>query len=293
MPLKEPVTVFKKGFEFDFMAQRPMYRDCPRWLIEHCKIGDRSTVVDLGCGSGIVTRLLLEQFHEAPEFRIIAIDPSEFELSIARSRISDDRVTFFQGKAQDALSIVDAQVDAVLLCNVLHQIPLEERKSILEGAFALVRPGGFVGANTLFYDGGIAPETRPFYSRWMAEAREYLAQASSSWSLHGDTVVALQRLSPRQHEELFQLIGFEDVLIEEVWFKWLPEDWEALSKYSVFIRGALSQDVDLALGSTALIEGAKAAYRGLGITTVNRGWLHCVARRPAKPISTKSEPPVA
>jgi hypothetical protein len=79
---------------------------------------------------------------------------------------------------------------------------------------------------------------------------------------------------------LFQSIGYEDIQIEEVPFDWSVEDWEALSKYSVFIQGALSPDIDLAVGSRALIEGVRAAYRALGIETLRRAVLHCVARRP-------------
>lgn len=257
-----------------------MYQVGPDWLIEHCKIGVGSTVVDLGCGSGLVTRLLLERFDRAPDFRVIGIDPSPWELDIARSRISDERVTFMQGRAQEAWSLVRADVDAVLLCNVLHQVPLTERRSVLEGAFSLVRPGGRVGANTIFYDGDIGAETRPFYLRWMAETREYLARACVSWGVPATTPIALQRLSPQQHHDLFHSLGYEDIQIEELQVDWRVEDWEALSKYSVFIQGALSPDMDLEVGSRALIEGAKAAYRALGIETVRRGWLQCVARRP-------------
>jgi ubiquinone/menaquinone biosynthesis C-methylase UbiE len=258
-----------------------MYEAGPRWLLEHCEIAERSTVIDLGCGSGIITQLLLERFKQAPDFRVIAIDPSEWELNIARSRISDQRVTFIQGRAQEARSRVNAAVDAVLLCNVLHQVLLTERRSVLEGAFALVRPGGLVGASTLFYDGGIGAETRPFYLRWIAEARAYLARASVSWGGPTKVPIALQRMSPQQHREVFRSIGYEDIEIEEVPFDWRVEDWEALSKYSVFIQGALSPDIDLEVGSRALIEGVRAAYRGLGIETVRRGWLHCVGRHPS------------
>ena len=274
------MSTFQKGYEFDFMAQRPMYAACPRWLIEHCRISEHSTVIDLGCGSGIVTQLLLETFKGATDFRIIGIDPSNYELDIARSRISDKRAAFIQGRAQDVLNTVKAGVDAVVLCSVLHQVPLEERRSVLEAAFALVRPGGRVGANTLFYDGGIEAHTRPFYVRWMAEARGHLSRAGIPWSAPAKAPVALQRLTPRQHYELFQSIGYEDIQIEEVAFDWDVEDWEALSKYSVFIQGALSPDIDLEVGSRALIEGARAAYRALGIGTLRRAVLHCVARRP-------------
>jgi ubiquinone/menaquinone biosynthesis C-methylase UbiE len=274
------MSTFVKGFEFDFMTQRPMYQACPRWLIEHCKLSEHSTVVDLGCGSGMLTRLLLAQFKHAPDFRVICIDPSEWELSIAKSRIADKRVTFIQGRAQEALGIVKTDVDAVLLCNVLHQVPLTERRSVLEGAFLLARPGGLVGMNTLFYDGGVGPESREFYLRWMMEARKFLARESITWNLPANVPVALQRLSPQQHHDLFQSIGYEDIQIEEAPFDWQVEDWEALSKYSVFIQGALASDIDLEMGSRALIEGVRAAYSALGITTVRRGWLHCAGRRP-------------
>lgn len=274
------MNTFAKGFEFDFMARRPMYEACPCWLIEHCGIGGQSTVVDLGCGSGIVTEMLLKRFERAQGFRVLAIDPSEWELDIARSRITDPRVTFVNGTAQDAVRVIDTDVDAILLCNVLHQVPLPERLAVLMGAFQLVRPGGFVGANTLFYKGGIEPQTRSFYLRWIAETREYLARASISWNVPDNVPVALQRLTPQQHYDMFKSCGYEDIKIEEVYFDWRADDWAALSKYSVFIQGALSPRVNLEVGSSALIHGVHAAYRALGIETVRRGWLHCAARRP-------------
>lgn len=225
--------------------------------------------------------MLVDRFSDAPRFRVLAIDPSEWELNIARSRISDPRVTFVQGTAQEAKRLVGDVVDAVLLCNVLHQIPLTERRLVLEGAYHLVRPGGLVGANTLFYDGGIAPETRAFYLRWMVEARAYLARASVKLQTPTEPPVALERLSPEQHREIFESLGYADVQVEELVLDWSAEDWEALSKYSVFIQGALSPDIDLELGSRALIEGVRAAYDAFGLQTVPRGWLHCVGRRPA------------
>ena len=274
------MSTFTKGCEFDFMAQRPMYAACPGWLVDHCRIDESSNVVDLGCGSGILTQLLLQRFEHSAGLRITAIDPSEWELNIARGRISDNRVTFIRGTAQEALRIVKEGADAVLLCNVLHQVPLVERRSVLEGAFELLRSGGMVGVNTLFYDGGIGADTRPFYVRWMAETRAYLRREGIRWTPPDATAVALQRLTPDQHRELLISIGFKDVKVEEVPFDWGVEDWEALCKYSVFIQGALTPDIDLEVGSQALTEGAKATYKALGIGTVRRGWLHCVGTRP-------------
>ena len=270
---------FRGGFEFDYMAQRPHYALGPQWLLEHCEIGPSSMVADIGCGSGIFTQYVLDRFPDAPDLRIVAVDPSQFELSIMKSRITDPRVTYVQGRAQDAARVIP-NADAAVLCSVLHQIPLSERRQVLEGVFGLLGPRGAVGMNTLFYEGSIYPGTEKFYSRWMFNTRDFLRKQGIRLDPPATTPVALQRLTPGQHAELLAGIGFVDVEVEEVECEWTPEDWEALCKYSVFIQGALQPDIDLAIGSRALIESARAAYVSLGIDTIRRGWLHVAARRP-------------
>jgi ubiquinone/menaquinone biosynthesis C-methylase UbiE len=270
---------FRHGFEFDFMAQRPHYALGPRWLLEHGEIGPSSTVADIGCGSGIFTQFLLERFPDARDLRIVAVEPSEFELSIMKSRITDQRVTYVQGRAQEAAMLIP-NADAAVLCSVIHQIPLVERRPVLEAVFNLLRSRGTVGINTLFYDGGIHPGTEKFYIVWMLHARDFLRKRGVKLEPPVVAPNALQRLSPREHVDLLSHIGFVEIEVEEVEFEWSPDDWEALSKYSVFIQGALQPDIDLAIGSQALIESARAAYRSLGIETIKRGWLHLAARRP-------------
>ena len=270
---------FHHGFEFDFMAQRPNYAIGPRWLLEHCEIGPSSTVADIGCGSGLFTQFVLDRFPDAPDLRIVAVEPSEFELSLMKSRITDQRVTYVQGRAQEASKVIP-NADAAVLCSVLHQIPLVERRPVLEGVFNLLRSRGAIGINTLFYDGGIYPGTERFYTVWMLHARDFLKKRGIKLEPPVAAPIALQRLSPREHAELLSNIGFVDIEFEEVECEWSPDDWEALSKYSVFIQGALQPDIDLLIGSQALIESARAAYGNLGVETIKRGWLHLAARRP-------------
>src|SRR5262245_51310162 len=122
---------FVVGFEFHHVSQRPIYQRCAQWLIDHCDVNPTSEVVDLGCGSGIVTRALLARFADSTDFRITAIDPSSAELAIARALISDPRVTFVCGRAQETAQYV-RQADAVVLCNALHQIPKDERAGVFK-----------------------------------------------------------------------------------------------------------------------------------------------------------------
>jgi trans-aconitate methyltransferase len=40
-------------------------------------IGRSSTVADIGCGSGIFAQFVLDRFPDAPDLRIVAVEPSE------------------------------------------------------------------------------------------------------------------------------------------------------------------------------------------------------------------------
>ncbi len=74
-------------------------------------------------------------------------------------------------------------------------------------------------------------------------------------------------------------IGFVDIEIEEA-CDWHGEDWQALSSYSVFVKGALQPDIDLALGNAALRAGMRIAYDELELDAVKRAWFHCIGRKP-------------
>ena len=162
----------------------------------------------------------------------------------------------------------------------LHQVPLTERRSVLEGSVALVRPGGFVGA--------VTSSTREYRCHGSAVSTSAGSQSLATiWlvpACPGPCLKsALSLLSASAHSnttDLFQSVGCEEIHIEEVPLEWCVEDWEALSRTPVFIEGALWPDIDLEIGSRALIEGVRAAYAGLGIDSMRRPHLHCVARRP-------------
>jgi trans-aconitate 2-methyltransferase len=95
-------------------------------------------VLDVGCGTGLVTEQLLEI---APDVRVIGVDASREMVALARARLG--------GRAeilcQDALELdVDEPVDAIVSTAALHWVPSHEllwRR--LAGA---LRPGGVIEA---------------------------------------------------------------------------------------------------------------------------------------------------
>ena len=99
------------------------------------------TVLDAGCGSGNVTRLLLERL---PEGRVIGVDGSSQMIDHAREELADfgDRVELI---VSDLLALdLDEDVDAVFSSATFHWIP--DHELLFQRLFAALRPGGVIEA---------------------------------------------------------------------------------------------------------------------------------------------------
>src|SRR6185295_8193945 len=75
--------------------------------------------LDVGCGTGILTRSILE--WAAPR-DVVGVDPSDGFLSYARQQTTDPRARFESGSA-DALPFADDEFDAVVSGLVLNFVP--------------------------------------------------------------------------------------------------------------------------------------------------------------------------
>lgn len=188
-------------------------------------------------------------------------------------------MTFVHAWAQDAVSLASG-ADAAFLCNVIHQMPPPERHGVCTAAYQMLKPGGRLGVSTLFCEGSISPATRRFYLLWMQGVRTYLKAHGADMNVMRVKPASLQFFTATEHRELLTQSGFTQVEVEEPVVPWSPEDWQALSMYSVFIQGALGPEIDPALGSEALRATAAGVYEKLGVTQVPRGWVHVVGRKP-------------
>jgi ubiquinone/menaquinone biosynthesis C-methylase UbiE len=257
------------------MALRPVYRAVTETLLDLCPLPDGARVVDVGCGSGLVTAIVLRRCRQVGS--VIGIDPSEHELAIARQRLVDPKVRFVVGRAQDIRALVGV-VDATILSNVLHQIPLAERTHVLAACHQSLNAGGRCALNTPFYKGTVVEGTSNFYLRWMAETNAVLRSHGTAIRRPQRTPVALQQRSPAEHRQMLQQAGFRDARIEEIAFHYGADDWKTLSNYSVFIEGATGL-ADLDLGAMALRTGIDRTFHALGLTSVPRRFLFAVATK--------------
>ena len=89
---------------------------------------------------------------------------------------------------------------------------------------------------------------------------------------------ARQRLTQEQYTQLLEDNGFR-IRNQEVMTVQMPlGGFEDISKYSLWIEGVLP-GVPLEAGRDSLIEGARQAFRELGLKTSPRNWLLVVASR--------------
>ena len=109
-----------------------------RAVLDRLDLRGDETVLDAGCGSGRVTRLLLERL---PEGRVIGVDASRSMIEKAQEALPD-RTEFI---VSDLLDLdLDEAVDAVFSNATFHWI-LDHRR-LFARLYAALRPGGVLEA---------------------------------------------------------------------------------------------------------------------------------------------------
>lgn len=100
---------------------------------------DPSTVLDLGCGTGQLTRRLIDRF---PNALVLGADLSAGMLAEAASRVGDDprqSIGLIRADAQ-RLPIRGDSVDVIVCTESFHWYP--DQRGALEGLARVLRPGG-------------------------------------------------------------------------------------------------------------------------------------------------------
>jgi ubiquinone/menaquinone biosynthesis C-methylase UbiE len=109
-------------------------------------------VLDVGCGSGVVTRELAKRV--APGGSVVGLDPSPAFLEIARQYALEtelsDLISFQEGDCRQ-LGFPDASFDVVVAVTVLAHVPGAEKA--LPEMVRVARPGGRVGVFDFDGDG--------------------------------------------------------------------------------------------------------------------------------------------
>jgi ubiquinone/menaquinone biosynthesis C-methylase UbiE len=273
-PTETDTAAEDERFSFARFAAHPFLKEVNEWLVGRAGITPGSDVVDLGCGPGAVTELILKWMGIPPQGRVFAIDPSPSALVQAAERVQSAIVRCIQGTAERLGQLVPP-VDTVVFCNAIHLV--REKAQVLAGISKVLHPAGVLEFNTTFFDGAYVADTHRFYKLWVLRAVRWLRQRGYSVA-RGVKATAMEWLSPEEYRRLLQAAGFGDTHMELHEKHLSCQAWEDISEFSLFIRGALP-GIPLAQGAEALKIGVRQAMEELRLQTVPRIWLQAIARR--------------
>ncbi|MFG2795203.1 class I SAM-dependent methyltransferase [Streptomyces pseudovenezuelae] len=146
------------------------------------------TLVDIACGTGIVTRRLLR-----PERTVLGVDRSPGMLGLAARRVPGGTV----GGDATRLPVASGSVDAVVMVWLLHLLP--DPAAVLAEAARVLRPGGVlittVGKDDAYFveDSDIAQITAELRREYAPHVPDHVARvlgwtATYGLGLVGETV---------------------------------------------------------------------------------------------------------
>lgn len=266
-------------FSFERFASHPFFKQVNAWLVSHSDIAAHAAVVDLACGPGAVTELILRELDDSlPGACVYAIDPSLPALERARQRIRSRIVHFIQGTAERLASLVPP-VDRVVFANAVHLIT--DKAMVFDQIFRSLRPGGVLAFNTTFFQGAYPDGTPRFYKLWVLRAMRWLAGQGVSVT-RGVKATAMQWLTVEQYRDLLRAVGFSDPVVSLHEKPLSKESLQDIGSFSLFIEGALP-GVPLEIGAEALRRGVEEAFDELKLSYVPRNWLQVIVQRPLNP----------
>jgi len=147
-------------FNFDTFSQQKEYQDVNLKFIERTFpiewvfSGDELTVLDVACGTGLITSILLNKVN-GRKCKIIGIDPNFASLEIAKNKVKsfgETKVEFYECIAQDIPNFIPLEsVDIAYFCNAIHEIPTDSGKQeSLNAISKVLKPGGKLFMNSTF-----------------------------------------------------------------------------------------------------------------------------------------------
>jgi ubiquinone/menaquinone biosynthesis C-methylase UbiE len=260
-------------FSFTPFTRHPFFQHVNRWILERVICPGRQVIVDLGCGPGAVTELILERVGgQQPPPRVIGVDPSPSALAKARAAISSKLAEFVQGSAEWLSKLVKS-ADTVVFLNAIHLMP--DKPQVLKEIRRVLKPGGLLAFNSTFFNGAYVEGTSGFWRRWIVRSVQVLREQGIEVK-HNGHAAAMEWYSADQYTAALKEAGFRPTTVELLRIDMTRAALIDIGRFSLFIEGALP-GVPLEEGAKALEVGLERTMNELKIDSVPRHWLEVVA----------------
>ncbi len=125
----EPIVMLGKQAEYD------------KHILSLLELKSADRVLDLGCGTGVLTRMIADRLDSKLGGVSIGIDAAAKMIHVAEKKRGSVNCQFEVMAAED-LSFDDQSFDAVVSSLFFHHVPLDLKEKALSEAFRILRPGG-------------------------------------------------------------------------------------------------------------------------------------------------------
>lgn len=135
----------KEAFNYDDLVLRiiPYYREQHQVMLNLIDLPRDTSlkVLDLGCGTGVLSHLILQNFQQA---NVVAFDFAENMLMACQNNLSayQNRVEFKQGDF--AVDDIGSDYDLVVSGLAIHHLDAEAKKKLFKNLFSIMNSGGLL-----------------------------------------------------------------------------------------------------------------------------------------------------
>ena len=271
----------ESNFGFSKFSDNDFYSNVNKDLIDSLDIKSDLKIVDLGCGSGGISKIIIEKLNQIHSVNssIIAVDFSEISLKEAKANlksVSDSMITFVQSRYEEFSSKIKDKVDLVVLCNAIHY--LDDKELVIKDVMKILKPGGRFAFNSSFFDGAHPEHTLSFYRKWMFKAMRILSKEYNTRPVKADKIESRVQLNPDQYKEVLENCGMQitSTKLREVD---VPIDgWLDISGFKDFIEGVMP-GVSLDIASQSLQKAVRDTFKEMKLNFVQRNWMEIVATK--------------
>ena len=125
----EPILLLGKQAEYD------------KHILSLLELNSADRVLDLGCGTGVLTRMIADRLNAGDGGAALGIDAAAKMIFVAQKKRGSENCRFEVMAAED-LSFEDQSFDAVVSSLFFHHVPFDLKEKALSESYRILRPGG-------------------------------------------------------------------------------------------------------------------------------------------------------
>jgi ubiquinone/menaquinone biosynthesis C-methylase UbiE len=289
---------------YEPFSKEPEYIEANRAFVRGIDFTGCERLLDLACGTGTMTDLILEL--NPPIKMMVGVDISRESLLLAQGHFDKDAFLKSKGFSQGApyfnnkglqilltqataeiLPLQDQAFDTIIMGNSIHLLP--DEKQLLAEVGRVLRKRGVFAFNSSFYAGTMPKGTEKFNHEWVKQALAYLMRKDKESRLHGLGGISRKRGTTRRAfskqwlsaDEWIKMLCCQGLKVENVYERTVLMNqrcFETIGAYAG-LASVLLSGYPVQLASEALRDTAGQALDAVGMEVVPRLWLEITATK--------------